>query len=411
MPRYGIALALLLAFATVGAASDLTGRVVDASGKAVAGAHVYVYQAFPRIGVSAFCPSCYRDCGTHEPVDAKGAFLLQKLDPSLLFDVLAVANGYDSAITRRVDPLRGPITIELRPRSIADADRLITGVVVDPEGKAVVGAVVEPSGYHTTRLGSDGIRRPSVGFGNLPGLEQLSITDAKGEFALRIPETTGKLDVRATARSFAPHIDRELAPGERRRIVLTEGATVTGLVLKDGKPAAGVPVAFVQRSRRSSDFLGRVEIGTNEDGRFVMTNLGTNESYVVHVPMESVRHGAAMPVVLYTGPNQSSTDLGALTIAPGRRVRGRISVPEGATIPPDTRVLLISELSNDARIVELNHDRTFVFDSVPRGDVSISMQIPGLELSPRSERFVDEGLVSLPPDGDVSGVELIFDCQ
>jgi hypothetical protein len=87
-----------------------------------------------------------------------------------------------------------------------------------PDGKPVVGAVVEPSGYRFDR---------GVGYGDIPGLEKLSITDAKGEFALRIPAPAGKLDVRVTSRSLAPHIERMLAPGEPRTIRLSEGATTS----------------------------------------------------------------------------------------------------------------------------------------------------------------------------------------
>jgi hypothetical protein len=86
MHRFGIALAFVLTITAASAGNDLAGLVVDASSTPVAGAHVYVFTALPKIGVSAVCPSCYRDCGQHEPVDAKGAFRLKALDQTLLFN-------------------------------------------------------------------------------------------------------------------------------------------------------------------------------------------------------------------------------------------------------------------------------------------------------------------------------------
>ncbi|HXH41457.1 MAG TPA: carboxypeptidase-like regulatory domain-containing protein, partial [Thermoanaerobaculia bacterium] len=120
MHRLATALSILLSVAAAHAATDLTGIVVDANSLPIAAAHVYVYRAHPKSGVSAVCLSCYRDCGKHVQVDAKGSFVLKNLDPTLLFDVLAVADGYEPAFAKRVDPISGPVSIKLSPRSAAD---------------------------------------------------------------------------------------------------------------------------------------------------------------------------------------------------------------------------------------------------------------------------------------------------
>ena len=137
MTRVGIALSFLLTITAASASNDLNGIVVDASTKALSGATVYVYTAFSKVGVSAFCPSCYRDCGKHVSANRAGQFRLKALDPTLRFDLLAVADGYEPSFVHHIDPTGGPVTIKLTPRSIADADRLITGTVVDPHGKPV----------------------------------------------------------------------------------------------------------------------------------------------------------------------------------------------------------------------------------------------------------------------------------
>lgn len=397
MTRVGIALSFLLTITAASASNDLNGIVVDASTKALSGATVYVYTAFPKVGVSAFCPSCYRDCGKHVSANRAGQFRLKALDPTLRFDLLAVADGYEPSFVHHIDPRDGPVTIKLTPRSIADADRLITGTVVDPHGKPVVGATVAPRGYR-----SEG----RVGYGNLPGVDQLSLTNAKGEFALRIPAADAKLDVLVTARSLAPHIERMLAPGQSKTIQLTEGSTITGHVMRDGKPLAGARVGFVQSNRASSGFLGRFEIGTNRDGLFVMTNLGSNQRYRVYTPMEGLSGGVAEPGIVDLGADKTSADAGTLVVRPGRRIAGTVVVPEGASIPPHTQITFGYDLTGDGRSVEVRGDSTFSFDGVPKGDAELAIRIPGLKLIPSAP---DAYGVALPTEGDVTDVRVVFE--
>ena len=401
MKRIGIALSFLLTITAASASNDLTGVVVDATTKALPGATVYVYTAFPRVGVSSFCPSCYRDCGKHVSANRAGRFRLKALDPTLRFDLLAVADGYEPSFVRQIDPMGSPVTIKLTPRSIADAGRLISGTVVDPHGKPVVGATVAPSGYRTENR---------VSYGNIPGIDKLSLTNAKGEFALRIPAADAKLDVLVTARSLAPHIERMLAPGQSRRIPLIEGATITGHVMRDGKPLAGTRVGFVQSNRASSDFLGHFEIGTNGDGLFLITNMGPNLTYTVYTPMEAPSRGVATPKTVNVGDDKASTDAGTLVVGPGRRIAGRIVVPERASIPPHTQITVIAAAGDDARSVEVQDDGTFSFDGVPKGATKLSMRIPGLALMP-SPPDAHPGAhdVVLPTEGDVTDARVVFE--
>lgn len=403
---------ILLLFHGTASANGLTGIVVDRSSKPVTGAHVYVYTATPRVGVSALCPSCYPDCGKHETVDDRGSFRLKELDPSLVFDLLAIADGYEPAFARRVDPRKGTATILLTPRSVADADRLIAGVVLDPEGTPVIGAVVEPNGLLVERPRPGGGFTRSIGYGHIPGLDKLSITNAKGEFALGIPEKRSKLDVRVTARNLAPLIERALVPGESRTIRMRPGATIRGRVTREGKPAPGVTVAFIQKSRASSGFLGNQEIGTDENGRFVMTNLGARETYVVYAPMERTANGVIEPRVVNVGIDETSTDAGTLTIERGRRIAGTIVVPDGVTIPPKTRIMLSTNLAADVQTAEVGSDRTFAFEeAVVTDSLRLHARLPGLKLSRDSSAYspYDEQIVLNPAACDWNDLRVVFE--
>ena len=299
------ALLLTLIAGRAFAASDLSGRVVDAAGNAISTAHVYVYTAYPKTGPSAVCPSCYRDCGKHEAASGTGEFRIASLDDTLVFTILAVAPGFRPAYAKSVDAGKGPVTITLTPR-LAESEILIRGLVLDPEGKPVVGAAVEPSGY---RIGN------RIGYGNLPGVDNLSITDQSGAFELRIPDCDARLDVRVRARNLAPKIARELRPWESRPIILGVGSTIYGHATRDTHPASGVRIAVVQRNRISSDFLGAEEIATNEDGLFVLTSVGPNVEYLVGPAMsmlpwpdERLSHRVT------TGAEGTSADAGVIEL-------------------------------------------------------------------------------------------------
>jgi hypothetical protein len=400
MHRFAIALSLLLAL-TAAASNDLSGVVMDDAGsKPLAGAHVYVYTASPKMGKSPICPSCYRDCGKNEAVDAEGAFRIASLDPTLVFDLLAVADGYEPAFARKIDPKSGSVTIRLKPRSSADANRLITGTVVDPEGKPVIGAIVEPQGY---RIGN------RVGYGNIGGVDKLSITNARGEFALLVPDASARLDVRVAARSLAPRIDRKLAPGLPRRIALTPGATISGRVLRDGQPVAGLPVQFQQQNRAAETYLGRFEIATNDDGLFVMTNLAPDQTYIVSAPFDG---GVIEPKFVKTGADETSAEAGVLTVERGRRVAGRIVPPEGMPLPSKMQVSLVVSSFGVGYTSDLGADGSFVFAAVPKGNATLYVPMGDVKVSSRSPWFDPrEEEIVIPAEGDCTDLHVVLSTQ
>jgi hypothetical protein len=404
-------LIVLLLSVAAGHRPDLTGTVTDPSGKALPNAHVFVYTAYPKIGASALCPSCYKDCGKHEHAGASGQFRIGELDPSLVFNILAVAPGYQPAFARTIDPARGPVSIKLSPRSDGDAVRLIRGVVVDPDGKAVIGAVVEPNGYIVEKRAADGrLLKKSTGYGDIPGVDKLSVTDENGEFALRIPDADAKLDVRVHARNFAPRIARELIPGHPGRIQLAVGVTITGHLVRDGKPVEGARVGFVQVDRNSRNFLGTEEIGTNDQGLFVMTALGPDEEYAVYPIMRSFGDGAAPSRMITVGGNGSAADAGTIVVEPGRRISGCVAVPADFRIPPHTTVMLNRDLAWDTQLADIREDGSFEFTAVPSEPVSLSVHIPGLHLaSPPEGLRRPARSVDVPASGNQTGMTIVLE--
>lgn len=353
---------LLVLFSCLDAfANDLTGTIVDAGGKPIRGAHVSIYMAFPRTGVSAICPSCYRDCGKSVTADARGKFRVASLDNALLFRVLAVADGYEPAFANDVDAAKGPLTIQLKPRAAADRELLVRGRVVDPKGKPVAGATVE---FHALRLGN------RTGYGKIPGADPLSITDARGEFALKVPERDAKLDVRIRARNLAPKIATALLPAvEPPTIAMTVGATVMGRIARNGKPLPGIRVGLVQTNRFSRNWLGPEEIGTDEQGRFLLLAVAPHDEYLLHGFMGSGNFETKVIAVRGEG---TTIDVGTLEARSGHRVAGRLVA--AGRLPSSVRVVLSRPGGEDVQIAEVAADGSFAFTDVPAEPVHIAVR-------------------------------------
>lgn len=399
MRHTAIALTLLLTFAA--SAAEVSGVVRGADGQPLANAHVYVYAAYPLKGMATTCPSCYRDCGKREQTDAKGAYRIAKLDDTLKFELLAVADGYEPRFVKPV--LNGDhTTIQLTRRSAQDAKRLVTGFVVDPQGKPLVGAVVEPSGYHTPpRALPNGRTTTSTGYGSIPGLESLSVTNANGEFALMLPDAAGSLDVRVTARSYAPKIERNFVPAQPKTIQVTEPAMIEGRVVRDGKPLANVPVRVHQRNRSAANFLGFIQIATDDQGRFAVPNLGIDTEWVVFVPHDFVEGGVIEPKLITTGGPKTMVDAGTLEMTEGRTIKGVVK-----TTKHGPKVLTLSNwITGEAWSTHVHADGSFTFEDIPRGEVRLGSPEAILSNTPEateSQRHIRE--VQLAAEGNLLDV-------
>jgi len=360
---------------------DLAGTVTDAGGQPLPGATVYVYTAGPRQGTSAFCPSCYVDCGKRQTTDAHGRFRLAALDRSLIFRILTVREGFEPVFTPNADPLQGEIRVALPKRDLSreDPQRLVLGRVLDAEGRPVTGATVEPLGYRTVDGGGD--------FGESPGLESLAITDGNGEFHFRAPEPGVFVSALAQARGLAPRMVTSLVSGTGRReeIRLSEGTTLTGVVRDPaGRGVPGAVVHVVPTQDRSATFTRWQEIATGPDGRFALPNVPADREVSVSVRMDSLRETGLGTThqFLMAGPDGMATDGIALALRPAAVLNGQVTLADGKPMPPGTRITLGREGTWDTQQAVVGSDGRFRFQGVPvEEDLEIRFQVPGYHIA------------------------------
>jgi hypothetical protein len=385
-------------------ASDLSGRVVDFQNRPLAEATVLVNTAAPREGVAVFCPSCYADCGKRTVTDGDGRFTFSGLDPSLVFYLVATAEGHRARVSDRIDPATdtAQIALEALPTDLPP-ERMVRGRVIDERGKPVVGAQVNPYGCRTAD------RR---WWGSLPGVDSVSITNASGEFIItcREPAEAFDLEVRSARHAAKRFGLRET--GENHELAVEVGVLVRGRLLKADKPVPGVSVGLVQCDRSSDFFLGNYAIGTNANGEFEFAYVPTNDDFYIYTTMESMTQPASLPLRRVTiGKSGSRTDLGDLELGAAHSISGRIVLTDGAPVPGPIQLLLTREGAWDSQRVMVGSDGAFRFDNVPAQEpITLVARVPGYDIDQDRTRFqqVRELSIAFFVEGPRDDIEIFY---
>jgi protocatechuate 3,4-dioxygenase beta subunit len=265
------------------ARAAISGTVHDAEGRPVVGATVQIHSADVRGGTNLFCPTCYADCGKRAKTDKEGHFAIKSLDPTLVFRLLVIAEGYEPKAVAKVDPQTvGRIDTRLTPREMpSDPACIVRGVVIDPTGKPAIGALVEPYGCKA------GERH---WYGSMPGVDPMTLTDDAGKFAIVCAKPVEGLDLLVRAEGALRANFVLVSSGEEEhRLTLQTGTTVEGRVVKDRQGVSKVTVGLVQVKRSLERHLGSWTIRTDSDGRFSLPNLPADEDLLVYGLIDSLQ--------------------------------------------------------------------------------------------------------------------------
>ncbi len=407
--RNRLLIASLIVTASISFASDrvtLTGKVTDKVGQPLENATVMVYHAGAKTGYSIYCPSCYSDCGKRTVTDSNGSFTIKNLDSDLWFELLVVRDGYTAAFVERVDPSRGPVQeTALAPRaSVNDPSRVVRGRVVDHHGRPLRAAVVIPEGVATPVA--------MYGFGDkINGLEPIAVTNPKGEFELAYSEKATGMMLRVEARGMATKLIAVPTGAQRETITVSDGALIRGRLVNHGKPVAGAEVGLIAQNRGGFDnnfkVVGNpyeeIRIGTQEDGSFVIPNVPAPVDWYVYGKMEAITTlGATDPVKCTTRRDNEEVNVGDIQIDSGHRLRGRITLKNGAAMPDAMHVTISANGRPDSQIAAIGHDGHFEFTSLPTGKYSIVAAVRGYrsqQIEATIDRDVDDFAIALDPEG------------
>src|SRR5689334_21750645 len=134
------------------------------------------------------------------------------------------------------------------------------GRVIDPQGKPISGAVVNIRGVS---------RGESTRFGGNEDLDQIAVSDDEGTFVINGQDSFDAVGVEVEAPGYAKGIFPHLATGGKvHELKLTDGVSVKGRLLKEGKPMPGVEIGVSGVEREASVYIGNYSVGTDKDGKF-----------------------------------------------------------------------------------------------------------------------------------------------
>jgi uncharacterized GH25 family protein len=355
----------------------LRGRIVDADAKPLSNSTVFIYSAGPRVGSSMFCPTCYPDCRKHAETDANGNFEIKSLDSKLLFRLLVVNKSYKPKFVPRTDPLKSPIEVnlDLRPNTFPDHQAL-RGRVVTPDGKSLPRAVVSFDFF--------GGLEANCG-GQCEGVDLVAVTDDEGRFTIGSEKKFDWMTVIVEAPGFARRKFFQLSSEKTHDLKLTEGAVVSGRVVKDNKPVAGVAVGLVSVDR-SEMFTGNYDTYTDAEGMFHFFNVPPYQMYYVYSLLDQSIGEFVAPAskVRVTGDG-TRKDLGDVPLLKGSRLRGKIQLADSQPFPPDMQIFLGRQGAWDSRSISVGADGTFETAGVPVEAYSLGVRVRGYTVSTRNK--------------------------
>jgi peroxiredoxin len=358
---------------------DLTGVVKDSEGRPLHQASLFIYTAGPKEGAGILCPSCYADCRKRTTTDKEGHFKIESLDPTLLFRILVVAKGQQPEFVSKVDPAKRPIEVTLKPsKEGLKPGQQMKGRIVDSDRKPISGAVISIRGVR---------RGESTRYGANEDIDQVAVSDNEGMFTLNGQSSFDAVGVEVEARAYAKGIFEPLATGGKvHELKLTEGASVKGRLLKDGKPVVGAEIGICGAEREAGIYAGDFSVGTDKDGKFLLVNLPPNRDYYIYGKMASLREQGAVPAIRKRLIEDGSVlDVGDIKLAPGFKLAGQIRLTDGKPAPAKTRLLLSRDEAWDSVLAEADNEGRFSFSGVPPEAIELSCRIKGYRLSERNK--------------------------
>jgi Carboxypeptidase regulatory-like domain len=277
---------------------------------------------------------------------------------------------------------------------VDDPARVFRGRVVDPGGRPLRLAVIEPFALEADWGG----RGLASTYGTIDGLEPMTISNANGEFELAYKEKSVAILAWVEARGMAPKLVKLSAGGDRVSISVSDGAVIRGRLMMKGKPVPNAEIGLIPRTRWGGgnhlQLIGEpydeMRIGTKADGTFVITNVPAGVDWYIYGKMESIAPlGATTPMECRSGKDGEESNLGDITIQTGHRVRGKVTLSDGAPIARGMRVSISSEKAFDTETVQIASDGRFEFIGVPSGKYEIFASVRGYHEAEKDGGEVD----------------------
>ena len=278
----------------------------------------------------------------------------------------------------------------------------IAGLIIGEDGKPITGAVIS----------SEGVQQGSSGrWGGVTRfVDPMAVTDDDGHFLLICRDQVDAIHATVEGRGFAKRWV-ELKPGRDHLVRGEEGVTVTGRVVRMGKPLQGVVIGLTTSDRKAGQMLRCEEIASDKEGRFLVPNVPPEREFVLYATMASLKGLGALPTkTLTTGKTGTTWDAGSMPVQPGFRLAGRVLLSDQKAIPEGIRLFLGRENAWDSNEALLNEKGDFEFTDVPGGPVGLNVRIKGYKCSKQNPSldWLNGGIVGTV-DRDISNLTILLE--
>jgi len=364
---------------------EISGTVTSPDGAPLAGVRVDVSTAAPKVGPALFCPSCYLDCRKATTTDDQGKFKLTDLSDKLKFRLVVSAPGRKTLQTKLVDPASADLKLVLQEAPKANQAQTVSGTIKDLLGNPVAGCLISPYGAKNAK------RRWS---GRVKGVDA-TVSDSDGRFEIALPESMFALDVNITQFGFCGERRFLLEPGKAPvEITMREGASVSGRLVDNDKPAAGLSIAVVQLERGSNDgiFVKAIGCVTDSEGRFEFQHLPPDQRYCIFSVVGEAKRMSAkeadeatekrvLTVKKFKVPaSGEKRDLGDLQVIEPVSIQGQIKLANNEPLPKDLTLMLDRDPAWDLISIPVGSDGTFEITGLPPETYEIKVKSQDLEI-------------------------------
>jgi hypothetical protein len=225
-------------------------------------------------------------------------------------------------------------------------------------------------------------------------IDEMAVTNEKGEFEIAYSKPAAEMILQVTARGMASKLFTEPTGGDRKTMVLGDGAVVRGRLMFNGKPVANAELGLITHERRSGTMYAEVLIGTKDDGTFAITNVPAGRIWMLYPKMESLasRGIGIQAVPLETRDDGQEVNVGDIQLDAAHTVKGRVELSDGKPIPPGMRITIGADQAWDSQMAEIAADGSFEFHGLPTGVYGVRPAVKGYRAG--SDGFGIEALVN-----------------
>ena len=135
-------------------------------------------------------------------------------------------------------------------------------------------------------------------FGDGGWIDLMAVTNDSGDFEIAYSKPLVAAIVQVSPRAMAPKLSTVPSGTDRKVITVTEGATIRGRLVRNGEPIRQAEIGLSTHSRHNDEALPEVRIGTDDDGKFALTNIPAGRIWYLYAKMESLAsRGLAAEIV------------------------------------------------------------------------------------------------------------------